>query len=224
MSDILQLFLNPEECAQDILVPQSSRTIPKALITLAKIVILLGCIVGLTFKTGLPSYLELVSQIDPEVANQITQLSATNLGLFAIIITLLMIVILYLVSILSALFMAALLFVMKSLMGGKGTFKQLFTITLYAQVIYNSIMLVTQVCVLIATLTLAEGIVVVIARILSVFQYWYLVFVVVAFNVVNRVSLLKSILATFAMQGVIWIIQVGLIGLVFMIGMMGQGL
>lgn len=224
MRDILQLFLSPEECAKDILAPQSPRTIPKALISLAKIIILLGCIVGLTFKTSLPNYLEVVSQIDPDVVDKINQLSATNLGVFAIIITPLMIVFLYLGAILIALIMATLLFAIKSLMGGKGTFKQLFTITLYAQVIYNSVMLVTQVCVLIATLTFEGGIMAVILRIVSIFQLWYLVFVVVAFNIVNRVSFFKSIVATFAMQGFIWVMQFGLIGLISVIGMMGQGL
>ncbi len=211
MRDILELFISPEECAKEILNTKGERTIRKALITIAKVVVLIGCIMGLSFKTSLPNILGLLSKTNPDIVNQINELSATNLGAFSVVVTLFLIILLYCATILSALIMAVLLFVIKAIMGGEATFKQLFRVTLYSQVIYSSIMLVTQVCTLVASLTVAGVIASFIILIIGIFQFWYLIFIVVGYNIVNKVSFLKSILAAFMMQGVLWGVQLGLL-------------
>ncbi len=210
MRSILELFIDPEGCAKEILNTKGSRNIPDAMASIAKIVVLIGCMMGLMLKLSMPQILndmtEMFKNLPKESMNiimQIKGLSPNELGLFAVILTFFIIIFLFVGSLLSALIMAALLFLIKLVMGGKGTFKQHFTVTLYSQVIYNAVFLIGTGCTLFALWTMATSLLTSIILIVSFFQLWYLVFITVGFKEVNNLGLFKSLVAMFIMEGIL---------------------
>lgn len=204
MREILELFTHPEICAEEMIRGKSSRTLAKGIINIAQIALLVA-LVDAVGSNAISNYLlKLFSGLKLTLPHSLVQLGDRNVGIPLIMLALSVTVIIILGAILAALIMAGLLFVIKFLVGGAATFKELFLITIFSQVVMTAVILVETIVYMIIFMTAPNTISQVILEIMMLFRYWYLVFILVGFNVANKVSLLRSILAVLFMQSLLW--------------------
>jgi len=206
MRNIIELFTDPEVCAEEMIEGNSTKTIGKGIMIIAQESLLIGLVGAIGLRSILLDLIAQVPQIGFLLLDNLNRLSNRRFEVLSIILVLVAAVVVFVGSILKAFIMAVTLFIIKFLVRGEATFKQLLRITVFSQVISVSLIFVGAICVAIsmpATTYIVEEV----SGAVMFLQYWYLVFTVVGFNAANRVGIIRSIIAVLLMQGAFWGLQ-----------------
>jgi len=206
MRNIIELFTDPEVCAEEMIEGNSTKTIGKGIMIIAQESLLIGLVGAIGLRSILLDLIAQVPQIGFLLLDNLNRLSNRRFEVLSIILVLVAAVVVFVGSILKAFIMAVTLFIIKFLVRGEATFKQLLRITVFSQVISVSLIFVGAICVAIsmpATTYIVEEV----SGAVMFLQYWYLVFTVVGFNAANRVGIIRSIIAVLLMQSAFWGLQ-----------------
>lgn len=212
MREIIELFTDPETSAEELLINKSAKTIKKGILFIAQLALLTGLLGSIAIKSVLPSLLQGLLERNVPFLGSLRYLEDMNFGLIAITIAIAAAILIVSVLLLKALIMAGLLVIIRHLFKGQATFIELFHITLFSQVIFAAIIFAGAAGLVVINGAALTAIAEIGFGIIMLFQYWYLVFIIIGFNAANRVGFIKSILAVFLMQSIIWGLQYAVAG------------
>ncbi len=218
MKEIVELFTNPEICAQEMIHGRSQRTVLKGIASIAQMALIIGLVGVLGIQSALALLRGMLPEGDFSLSYYLGQAGNKSLGTLAIVMAVAAAVVIIVGAVFCALVMACLLFGIKFLVGGKASFKELFLITIFSQVVAVAVLLIMMVCLVTIMITSTTVVSDYILGIMTLFAHWYLVFILVGFHTANQVSFFRSIIATLLMQSILWGIQYLIIMLIIFLG------